>query len=585
MKNANTLWLCLLFLSIPYTAWSQTTELSVETFEPESTQKTAILNIATSEVLPSGIPSVGVFFHFVDDAVELRRENSDDEGIRLLDDQLKAEFAFGLGLFDFLDLGATVPVTIYQTGDSLERYNTNPASVPSFAFADPRLNVKASFFPNRLAGFGLAVKLTTYIPLGNRGFHTDGNFRFEPELITDWASDNFKIALNVGYHIRATKTLRNVGSGDVFNLGAGAQYRFVNPISVFATFNAGISLTDGRNPEDLALVVDNAFGNPMEVDGGFRFDIQGDWTINIGGGMGLSQGLGAPDFRLFAGFEHVAFPSISNNPLTHEAGQNLPTTDETLDSDGDGIFDTDDKCPNEAEDMDTFQDEDGCADPDNDQDGVLDVEDECPGLVGIVEKQGCPPVDSDKDGIEDDADACPDKMEDKDGFEDDDGCPDPDNDDDGILDGDDKCPLKAEVINGKDDEDGCPDTSESKVRVTTERIEIFDMVYFDSGKSTIQKRSLNILNQVRSVLRANPRITLIQIEGHTDNRGSAESNVALSQQRAEAVMNYLIEKGIEKNRLKSKGFGASRPIANNIDRAGQAKNRRVEFFILDVNAK
>lgn len=591
MKNTNALWLSLLLLIIPCSAWSQTTELYVETFEPEPTQKTAILNIATSEVLPSGIPSVGVFTHFVDDAAQLRRENS-DEIVRLLDDQLKTEFSFGMGFFDFLDFGATVPVTVYQTGESLLQYNNNPDSVSSFSFADPRVSLKASFIPDRLGGLGLAVKGTTYIPLGNREFHTDGDFRFEPELIIDWANDDFKIALNGAYQIRSEKILLNVGSDDVLKLAAGAQFSFLDPVSVFATFNAGISLTDGRDPDDLTIVTSNDFGNPMEVDGGFRFDIEGDWTVNIGGGMGLSKGLGSPDFRVFGGIEHVAFPtglgagSLGTGAGTGgDSGGDNVELEGTRDSDGDGIMDADDKCPNETEDIDTFQDEDGCPDPDNDNDGVLDAEDECPGLTGILEKQGCPFVDSDKDGIDDDSDSCPQKPEDKDGFEDDDGCPDLDNDKDGIPDVKDKCPMEKETINGEDDEDGCPDKSESKVRVTEDRIEIFEKVYFDSNRSKIQKRSLNILRQVRSIMRANPRIKVIQVEGHTDNQGSAESNLSLSQRRAEAVIKFLIDSGIEKSRLKPKGYGEARPVADNKDKTGRSENRRVEFFILDIEAK
>jgi OOP family OmpA-OmpF porin len=162
---------------------------------------------------------------------------------------------------------------------------------------------------------------------------------------------------------------------------------------------------------------------------------------------------------------------------------------ESADSDGDGIPDKDDKCPNEPEDRDGFQDDDGCPDPDNDADGVLDANDRCPLDPGPASNFGCPaeaPKDSDGDGIPDNLDRCPYQAEDKDGFEDEDGCPDPDNDGDGlldtadkcpnqagpptnfgcpvldrdgdgILDKDDKCPDEPEDKDGFEDEDGCPD--------------------------------------------------------------------------------------------------------------------------------
>ncbi len=584
MKNTNIICLAILISTLlPLQAWSQTTELYVENFEPESTQKTAILNVARSEVLPSGIPSVGLFVHFVDDAVQLRREGS-EEAFRLLDDQLKAEIAFGMGMFGFLDFGAVLPITVFQTGDSLKEYNNNADSVPSFSFADARMNLKARILPKD-SSFGLAVSLTAYIPLGNRAFHSDGDFRFEPKLIADWTGSDLKAALNLGYQIRSERNLRNVGSGDILRMGAGLQYQIASPVSLYSTITAGLSLADGRDPNNLTTVSDNTFGSPVEVDGGVKLELIGDWTINLGGGIGVSQGIGAPDFRIFGGVEHVAFPQGANERAMLAEAEQSSKNPEERDSDQDGIMDALDKCPNQSEDIDTFEDEDGCPDPDNDKDGVLDIEDECPGLSGIPEKQGCPLIDSDKDGIDDDSDACPMEPEDRDSFEDDDGCPDLDNDLDGILDTDDKCPLKPETINGKDDEDGCPDSSESKVRITKTGIEIFEMVYFDTNKSVIQKRSYNILNQVKSILRANPRIKLIQVEGHTDNRGSAKANLELSQRRAEAVVKYLVEKGIEAQRFRPKGFGEARPVADNKSKAGRTENRRVEFFILDMTSK
>ena len=122
------------------------------------------------------------------------------------------------------------------------------------------------------------------------------------------------------------------------------------------------------------------------------------------------------------------------------------------DTDGDGLRDDVDDCPNEPEDFDGFQDEDGCPDPDNDKDGILDADDACPDEPGIAELKGCAPKDTDGDGIFDHLDKCPNEPEDKDGFEDEDGCPDPDNDKDGILDVNDECPNEPGVPELK----GCP---------------------------------------------------------------------------------------------------------------------------------
>jgi hypothetical protein len=133
------------------------------------------------------------------------------------------------------------------------------------------------------------------------------------------------------------------------------------------------------------------------------------------------------------------------------------------DNDKDGIPDDKDKCPNQAEDKDGFQDADGCPDPDNDMDGIPDAQDKCPNQPetrnGYKDDDGCPDVlDSDDDGIPDDRDKCPREKEDKDNFEDSDGCPELDNDQDGIPDKLDKCPNQPETKNGLNDDDGCPDS-------------------------------------------------------------------------------------------------------------------------------
>lgn len=133
------------------------------------------------------------------------------------------------------------------------------------------------------------------------------------------------------------------------------------------------------------------------------------------------------------------------------------------DNDGDGIPDRLDGAPDGAEDFDGFMDEDGIPDWDNDGDGINDEFDECPDQAedydGHYDDDGCPDdfLDRDGDGVEDQLDGCPDEPEDMDGFEDDDGCPERDNDLDGIDDVDDKCPDDAEDYDGHDDDDGCPE--------------------------------------------------------------------------------------------------------------------------------
>jgi OmpA-OmpF porin, OOP family len=247
------------------------------------------------------------------------------------------------------------------------------------------------------------------------------------------------------------------------------------------------------------------------------------------------------------------------------------------DKDGDGILDNVDKCPNDPEDKDGFQDDDGCPDPDNDADGIADLKDKCPNdpedKDGFQDDDGCPDPDNDTDGIADAVDKCPNDPEDKDGFEDDDGCPDPDNDKDGVLDLVDKCPNNP----GPADNAGCPRKYEHIV-VTQEKIELKQKIFFDTDKASIQSRSFGLLDEIGSALRARVTMT-VRIEGHTDARGTRAHNLQLSQSRAESVRAHLIGLGIDASRMEAKGFGPDQPIETNKTAAGREKNRRVEFFI------
>jgi outer membrane protein OmpA-like peptidoglycan-associated protein len=188
------------------------------------------------------------------------------------------------------------------------------------------------------------------------------------------------------------------------------------------------------------------------------------------------------------------------------------------------------------------------------------------------------PPDTDGDGLLNNVDKCPDQPEDFDEFEDADGCPDPDNDQDGIADVDDKCPLEPEIFNEVDDEDGCPDFK--FVKVEDSEIVLNQKIHFETGSDVITPESFVILDEIASILAANPSWK-IDIEGHTDNVGKATSNIKLSQSRAESCRTYLVEKDIDVARMSAAGYGPTRPIAPNMTEAGMAMNRRVEFQIVD----
>jgi outer membrane protein OmpA-like peptidoglycan-associated protein len=215
--------------------------------------------------------------------------------------------------------------------------------------------------------------------------------------------------------------------------------------------------------------------------------------------------------------------------------------------------------------------------------GVLDGlgEPDFRAIVGIRYAVGAPERhgfgDTDGDGIIDREDDCYDEPEDEDGFADTDGCPDADNDRDGILDGDDECPDLPEERGG--DGDGCP--SKTYVEIADGKIEIFGKVRFATGSDKIRADSEPLLDQIAAALEGNPNIRKVRIEGHTDSVGGEEINRDLSERRARSVRSALVRRGIDEDRLEARGYGESNPIAPNKTAAGRAKNRRVEFVVVE----
>ena len=198
---------------------------------------------------------------------------------------------------------------------------------------------------------------------------------------------------------------------------------------------------------------------------------------------------------------------------------------------------------------------------DSDGDGVVDPKDECPDTPKgcIVDARGCP-LDGDGDGVCDGIDQCPETP--KGCIVDVRGCP-LDSDGDGVCDGIDQCPDTPKGVR-RLDEKGC-----SPISVVG--------IHFDFDKATIHPSSYPELDEFVAFLKENPKLP-VEIQGHTDSRGKADYNQKLSERRAEAVRDYFISKGIPASQMITKGYGMTRPIADNATEEGRAMNRRIEYW-------
>ena len=203
---------------------------------------------------------------------------------------------------------------------------------------------------------------------------------------------------------------------------------------------------------------------------------------------------------------------------------------------------------------------------DGDGDGVKNKNDKCastpPGVA--VDGTGCP-VDTDKDGVNDEEDKCPDVP----GVAKYNGCPVPDTDGDGVNDEEDKCVNEP----GTKENNGCPEIKKEIIRKVEFAAKEIQFAY---AKAALLAASKKVLDEVAELLSKETEL-MVDIEGHTSSDGNFNTNMKLSNERAETVKNYLIKKGVDPSRLTSQGFGPTKPLNEGKSEEEKALNRRVEL--------
>jgi hypothetical protein len=396
----------------------------------------------------------------------------------VVDNQLTGELDAAIGLFDRFQLGVGVPYTAWLNGDAVDAMGVPTGGrLHENGIGDIRIEAKANIQTfgddDQYSVAGLAgITVPTAKSITDMAYLGDKAVTGRLKGIFTATFGKVRASGNLGLLFRGTSTSFATQMGHQLLYGAAGSYELDHRVELILELFGRSGLTQfDQFYTDV---------NPFEVDLAARWGVTSMISVLAGGGKGIGTGIGAPELRVFAGVQFNPDFRDRDHDGVYDVDDKCPDQPEDrdgfqdddgcpdLDNDNDGIPDTTDKCPNEPEDLDQFEDEDGCPDPDNDKDGIPDLNDACPNAAedgkGKRPKDGCPSSaeDSDGDGVPDAVDKCPDDPEDRDGFQDDDGCPDLDNDNDGIPDNFDACPNDAEDPDGFEDEDGCPDPDNDK---------------------------------------------------------------------------------------------------------------------------
>jgi outer membrane protein OmpA-like peptidoglycan-associated protein len=488
--------------------------------------------------------------------------------------QLSTYMSAGVQVLDRLTLGGTFPVAWVETGNqqvipnvfgSTAAYTTYSTTGP--AVGDLRLDARYLLWRSEDQSRSLGVQLNVWVPTGagsSTNFGGDGpNLGAMPMVTYEWTPPHFVTLVgNLGVDFRADHNVNDPNGlqGPRNGLGVGTELRWAlgaflplqgDKYRIGATIfgQTGLVDTDVTGPTFFT-----AQNTPIEwnVEGRMKYPQIGWEHFYVGAGAGslILNGYGAPEFRVVV-LAGTYFPIEDTNPQSPDARARVRASirDTLKDTDGDGIPDDIDACPTEPEDH---------KDPDP--------------------MDGCPaPSDRDGDGIPDQYDKCPDQPEDKDGIDDQDGCPEDDADHDGIPDVKDACPKEPGQPDPDPKKNGCP----KFIKLEGSTVRVLQQVHFQTASANILPDSFPMLQEIVDLLKANPNIKKMRIEGHTDNRGAADMNLDLSKRRAASVRAWLTQHGIDAGRLESEGYGLTKPIDSNDTDAGRAANRRVEFKITE----
>ncbi len=543
--------------------------VDVQLFQPAIGPRN-FLTVDSAELPGHKQPSFGLVLQYQDRPYVIYTKGAQPTNTAVVKSQMGADLGVAVGLYDRVQVGLSLPFTPSIKGDVVDQFGTPTGEkLDTYGLGDLRLEVKSLLATlgadDQLAFAGLAG---ITLPTGkDSAYLGDKTVTGRLKAIGTYQVGHARAAVNLGVILRQTSHSFETVVGNTLVYGGAFAYQFPHALEAMVEIAGRSGLADF-----FQFYTDV---NPIEIDAAARLAVSGMWSLMAGGGAGVGKGIGTPRFRGFLGAQftpdfhdrdHDGVPDVNDKcPDDPEDKDGFQDSDgcPDPDNDNDGIPDAGDKCPNDPEDIDQFQDQDGCPEADNDGDGIPDINDACPNAPedgkGARPHDGCPSTaeDADGDGIPDGVDKCPNEPEDKDGFQDDDGCPDPDNDKDGFPDAQDKCPNEPETLNGIKDDDGCPDPGAEIVHFSAQRIDLDEKLAFQihAGKATsLKERSVAAVGTVALVMRAHPEVKKLRIQLQAAGVTAEES-----QRRADIVRDTLVSRGVELERLEAAGLGQGSP--------------------------
>jgi outer membrane protein OmpA-like peptidoglycan-associated protein len=523
-------------------------------------------------------------------------EEITEERTTVVESVLSGQLVGAYGLTDKLQVGVSVPIIFSMTGNDIDVDNaTDMGGFSATGLGDAALELKVRAWQNDQISIAGTAGMTVPTSVGSHEAEFLGDDLPTGRIrgAVQWRAPNGKFTLgsNLGVILRKPRTIYETEIGQQLTYGLAGALQASEKITVIAeVFGRG------------ALPGLDLDTSPLEAVGAFKVKVAKTISVLAGGGAGLTEGLGSPEMRLFAGvgyapdFRDTDGDGLSNQndkcPLLAEDKDDYEDTDGCPDEDNDGDrrLDAEDKCPVKAEDLDGFEDDDGCPELDNDKDGIRDFDDRCPTDAedgkkpydkdgcpagkrdsdddgkgddvdqcvddpedddGFEDWDGCPETDNDKDGVLDVDDKCKLCMEDKDSFEDQDGCPELDNDKDGVADATDRCANEAETINGVKDSDGCPDTGGKQLaELDGNVIRLSAPVDFDKRDAV---KSTGTVDQVAAIMLMHPEVVKWRVVVASKKQKTDEVTRQKSQKQADAIRIQLASRGISNERIEAVG--------------------------------